>query len=145
MKKDVLITIKGIQKVDGEDDVVELTTVGNYYKRKGSYCMTYDESEATGFEGEQTTLSVDPLGLVTMSRLGRERSQLVIEPGVRHQCHYETEYGPLVLGVLGTSTKSSLTDEGGELNFKYSLDINTALASENEVHVTVKEVKKHDA
>ena len=37
MKKDVVITIKGIQTVDGEQDTVELTTLGSFYRKKETY------------------------------------------------------------------------------------------------------------
>ena len=51
MKKDVMISIKGIQKSEGDRDEVELMTFGNFYKRNNNYYITYDESEATGFQG----------------------------------------------------------------------------------------------
>ena len=41
MKKNVLINIKGIQKIDGVQDVTELFTQGSFYKRNNSYYVTY--------------------------------------------------------------------------------------------------------
>ena len=38
-----------------------------------------------------------------------------------------------------TLTRSGLTDEGGRLEFAYSLDVNTLLASENAVYINVRE------
>ncbi len=139
MKKDVLITIKGIQRADGDNDVVELFTMGRFYRRNGSYYISYDESEATGYEGSKTTLRVDENQRVTMSRSGSLRSQLIIERGVRHQCNYDTGHGSFTIGVLGDSIVSSLTDQGGDIEFKYSLDVNASLTSENEVYINVKE------
>ena len=37
MKKDVMITIKGTQFADNEQDSVELTTVGRLYRRGEAY------------------------------------------------------------------------------------------------------------
>ena len=139
MKKDVMITIKGIQRSDGENDVVELFTMGRFYRKNGSYYISYDESEATGFEGAKTTLKVEQNDRVTMFRSGSMRSQLIIERGVRHQCNYDTGYGSITIGVLGDKIESSLTDEGGDIAFQYSLDVNTSLASENEVYINVKQ------
>ncbi|MDD2955277.1 MAG: DUF1934 domain-containing protein [Oscillospiraceae bacterium] len=140
MKKDVLITIKGIQYQDEEPDTVELTTVGRFYRRDGTYYISYDESEATGFEGSKTTLKVEGEGKVTMLRRGgANSSQLIIEKGARHQCLYDTEYGSLMLGISGSRIVSSLGDDGGELNFKYTLDINASMAVENEVIINVRE------
>lgn len=139
MKKDVMIQIKGIQRVDGELDSVELLTCGRFYRKNDSYYLSYEESETTGFEGCRTTLRVDAEERVTMRRAGRTNSQLVVEKGCRHQCHYDTGFGPLVVGVSGERIKSTLSDKGGELEFSYSMDINAALASENRVIISVKE------
>ncbi len=134
--KEALITIRGVQNADGERDEVELFTTGRFSRKGESFCISYDETEATGFAGTRTTLQVDP-ERVTMSRSGRARSQLIIEQGVRHLCNYDTGYGPLTIGIFGDKIVSSLGENGGELAFKYSLDIETALASENEVYVNV--------
>ncbi|MEG2372570.1 MAG: DUF1934 domain-containing protein, partial [Hydrogenoanaerobacterium sp.] len=90
----------------------------------------------------KTTLKVEDDGRVTMLRSGPNSSQLIIEQGTRHQCQYETDYGNLIMGVSGSKVSSSLSDTGGDLNFKYTLDFNASMASENEVFVSVKEQKK---
>lgn len=139
MKKDVLISIKGIYKNDEDQDVVEMFTTGTYYKKNGDYYISYKESGATGFEGSRTTLRVEQEDRVTMQRSGPARSQLIIERGVRHQCHYDTGMGDMMIGVLGGSIRSTLGDCGGNLHFNYSLDINSLLTSENELYIHVKE------
>lgn len=140
MKKDVLIKIKGTQLTDGDRDVVEVLTTGSFCRRDKSYYIIYDESEATGFEGAKTVLRYEPAeSRVTMSRTGTTKSRLVIEKGRRHQCSYDTGYGSLMVGVLGSSLRSTLSDEGGSISFGYSLDINTALTSENTVDILVAE------
>ncbi|MCI8441258.1 MAG: DUF1934 domain-containing protein [Provencibacterium sp.] len=138
MKKQVLISIRGIQRVEGEEETVELLTVGNLYRKKDGYYLTYEETEATGFEGAKTTLHLEEGHRVTMQRSGPYRSHLIVEQGRRHQCCYETGYGELLIGVSGGAVSSTLTDEGGNLHFRYSLDVNTSLASENEVFIQVK-------
>ncbi len=139
MKKQVLITIKGIYTTDGDRDVVELFTTGDFYKRGNNYYIRYKESEATGYDGTTTTLKVEPDRRVTLTRTGTSASQLIVERGVRHQCSYDAGGGPLTLGVSGGSIVTNLDSNGGSLEFKYSLDINTLLASENEVYVSVKQ------
>jgi len=139
MKKDVLINIKGIYRADEDQDVVEIFTTGEYYKKDGDYYICYEESEATGFEGSHTTLRVEREGRVTMQRAGSTQSHLVVEQGVRHHCQYDIGYGDMMIGVCGSGVKSTLDDTGGKLWIKYSLDINSILASENEMYVSVKE------
>lgn len=138
MKKDVLITIKGIQKIDQEQDTTELFTHGEFYKKDGSFFITYTESETTGFDGSITTLAVQGNEKVTLIRSGAAKSHLIMERGSRSVGHYGTLAGELAIGVYGRSIESSLTEKGGDLFFSYSLDVNTSLVSENEVYVTVK-------
>ena len=136
MKKDAMISIKGIYNVDGSPDTVELLTCGRFYRRNNSYWVTYDETETTGYEGHKTTLHIEP-DKVTMRRSGLSESQLVVQSGKRHQCLYDTGFGAITVGVNGRAVKSTLDDNGGIVDFSYSMDINTALTSENRVIIKV--------
>ena len=140
MKKDVLITIKGTQKVAGDEDVIEMMTTGRFYRKNKLYYISYEETEATGYAGCRTTLKVGPRDKVTMTRFGPSRSQLIVEQNVRHQCQYDTGYGAMTIGVMGSVFESTLGENGGKLTFGYTLDIETTVASENVVEITVKEL-----
>lgn len=142
MKKDVLIHIKGIQLINGERDTTELFTQGSFYRRNGNYYITYDESEATGFVGSKTTLKVEENRKVTLIRNGSSRSHLIVERGERNIGQYGTEQGNLTIGINAHKIESRLTDEGGELFFSYSLDVNASLISENEVTIQVEQNKQ---
>ena len=52
---DVLISITGTQRVDGEEETIELTTAGGMEPAGEGWTLTYDESAATGMEGVTTT------------------------------------------------------------------------------------------
>lgn len=144
MKKDVLISIKGISSIDGESDTMELTTLGNLFTKNGKQIICYKESEATGFAGTTTMLEVEGDNSVVLKRRGTNRSELIIEKGKRHLCHYDTGEGEIMIGVFSDSITNSLSDSGGDVSFKYSLDINSSLASENEVYINVKECQKFE-
>lgn len=140
MKKDVLISIRGIQRIDDDKEETELFTHGNYYHRENEYYIIYEESGATGYDGSRITLRINEAGnKVTLVRSGSARSHLVIESGCRNIGHYGTTEGELVIGVNTRMIDSRLTDQGGDLHFSYSLDINSSLVSENEVYIKVKE------
>lgn len=139
-KREVCITIRGLQRVDNQENTIELFTVGDLSEQDGSLYLSYDESEATGFEGSRTTLRIQDSSCVTMNRTGVARTQLIVEKGKRHQCVYDTGCGDMFIGVLGNYISSTMTNKGGKLDFKYSLDINTSLASENEVSIDVREM-----
>ncbi len=140
MKKDVIIYIKGTQEVDGEKDCIELVTKGCYYKRRDVRYLSYEEMDEEDTEPTMKTLiKVEDNKCVTLTRSGKRRQQLIIENGNRHQCYYDNGYDEWILGIQGSRIENALEDNGGTLNFKYSLDINAMYASENEMNIIVKE------
>ncbi|MFA9381391.1 MAG: DUF1934 domain-containing protein [Acetanaerobacterium sp.] len=143
VKKDVLISIKGISNIDGEEDTMELTTLGNLFMKDGKQIISYKESVATGFDGTTTMLEVLGNRSVVLKRRGTNRSELIIEKGRRHLCHYDTGEGEIMIGVFSDSITNTLGETGGDVSFKYSLDINSNLASENEVYINVKECQRN--
>lgn len=140
MREDYLITIHGIMEQDGERDSVKLMTRGSFVKRNDSYFITYQETEATGYKDCITTVKLEGLNKVSMLRFGPTPSQLVIEKGKRHVCHYDTGTGALSLGVAADEIESRLNSRGGRLKFSYMLDVDAASISRNIVDITVKQV-----
>ena len=139
MSEDYFIKITGTQESDGETNSVELMTRGSFVHRGGSYYISYRETEATGYEGCTTTVKLDKLGKVSMLRYGPMPSQLVIERGRRHICHYDTGHGTITMGIAADEIVADLTDRGGSLHFSYNLDINANPFSKNTVNITVRE------
>jgi len=88
MKKDVLITIKGLQSYeDQDDDTIELVTTGTYYKKDDDYYIVYKESELTGLGETTTTVKVEP-NRVTVIRFGDTKSHMIFEEGEKHISYY---------------------------------------------------------
>jgi len=112
MKKDVIITIKGTQKIDGELDSIELLTCGRFYRKDRDYFLSYDESETTGFAGRRTTVRIEDGQRVTMQRTGPILSQLIVEKGRRHQCIYNMGEGEdaVTVGPLTVSKAAYSVD-----------------------------------
>ena len=128
VEENYLITIKGTMEQNGENDTVELMTRGNFVQRGNSYYIVYAETEATGYAGCTKT-----------------SSQLIIEKGIRHLCHYETGYGSISLGVAADVIEHNLLPDGGELQFSYTLDSGAeTLISRNSVLITVEPLKKQE-
>lgn len=140
MDENYLLKIKGTMEQDGQSDSIELMTRGSYVHREGAFYIIYKESEATGFSGSTTTVKVsEDARRVAMLRYGKNASQLIIEKGTRHLCHYETGYGAHSLGVAADEIAHELGDDGGRLQFSYTLDSgNEDFISRNLVDITVK-------
>ena len=137
MKKDVMLTIRGTQRIDGQEETIELLTCGQFVRRSNSYWITYDESETTGFAGFKTTLRIEPNRVTMRRRSEKSSTNLVIESGARHQCAYDTGFGLLHIGISGTHVNSQLTDDGGKVDFAYSMDVDAALQAEQRVVIEV--------
>ena len=139
MEENYLITIKGTMEQDGDRDSVELMTRGSLVHKDGAFYIIYKESEATGYEGCTTTVKVgEDASRVSMTRFGKVPSQLIVEKGRRHLCHYDTGFGAVSLGVAADVIEHALTDEGGRLQFSYTLDSGAEnFISRNLVDITV--------
>lgn len=138
MKKDAIISIHGRQELDDpETDIITLVTSGRYYRRGGSYYVTYDETDLTGMTGTKTTLKVSPSS-VTVLRTGLYPSQLVFEEGKRHMSLYDTDFGQLTVAVRTERIESTLGDDGGSLRVRYAVEIDHAHAGINSLHIDVR-------
>lgn len=140
--KKVTITLKSISDSGhGAPDIMELITEGTFKPIKlgnaDGWEISYEDSEATGFAGSTTTVTCIGDELASMRRSGSADSHLVIEKDRRHHCHYGTEYGDMLLGISASRIINRLSEEGGMLYFKYTIDINSAFVSENEIYFEV--------
>ncbi len=139
MKEDYIISIEGTIDQEGETDTINLMTRGSFLCNDDEFSISYEETEATGYEGNITTVKVEKDNKVSMLRSGNAPSQLVIERGQRHICHYENGYGSLSLGVAADEIENKLNEKGGMLVFSYTLDSGETQISRNQVKITVQE------
>ena len=141
MEKDVVISIKGIQKYEGQDsDTIELVTEGRLTRDEGVYTLSYQESELTGLEGTLTTIQVEG-EQVTLMRVGEVNSQMVFQEGRRHLSMYNTPYGAMAIGVNTRHLLAELTDQGGDIEIDYAIEVDHAIAGRNIFQIKVKEAE----
>ena len=144
MEKDVIISIKGMQAYEGnEEDAVELVTEGRLLDcGEDGLTLTYQESELTGMEGTLPSFHLEKNGRVTLLRMGEVNSQMVFEEGRRHLSLYQTPYGELSVGVLANRVKNTVDMSGGELELDYAIELDHALAGQNLFRIQVREDKR---
>ena len=126
-----------------EEERIEIMTYGTFVKKGGSYYITYKETQTVGFEGCTTTIKIAEDGSrVALLRFGRISTQLIIERDRRNICYYETEVGPVTLGVTGDGITSALTEKGGTASIRYLLDADdpTALINRTTLELRVEHV-----
>ena len=138
MKKDVVVTIVDKHYSDGEWQTAELMTSGTLLGSGENYTLSYDERDAE-LENCRTVLRVEGEERITMTRKGRYAAHFVLEKGKRHNCHYATPHGELLMGIYTGDIVSRMTPSGGRLEFRYTIDFDASFSSENELYLTVKE------
>lgn len=137
---DYLISVTGIQEVDGEKDKIELTTVGSFMiNSRGNFYIGYKEYDEENPEvSSNNVVKVEGDSKVTIIRNGRTQTRLILEKGRRHQCHYRTVMGDLMIGVSTDTIQNKLRENGGKLHVSYELDFNNEMMSRNEFFIDVK-------
>ena len=142
MEKDVVISIKGMQRYeDAPPDTIELVTEGRLARDgSGSYTLSYQESELTGLEGTLTTIQVEG-EQVTLMRVGEFNAQMVFQEGRRHLSMYNTPYGAMAIGVNTRHLLADLNDQGGDIEIDYAIEIDHAIAGRNVFQIQVKEAQ----
>ena len=138
MKK-VLVKIKGTQGLDGQKDVIELSTEGTLRVFENEYTITYSEDQTVEGSNTKTLLTITEDNTVILERRGDLNSRLIITGGERNSCLYAIPQGSLTLGIYGKEVKCDMTESGGRVKMVYTIDIDLQPLSENEVEILVEE------
>lgn len=130
MKRKIDLVVTGTQTIDGEKHTTQINTVGTYESTDGGYKLEY-EDYVDGDVSTTSTIEVFSPNEVNIVRNGDICSNMSVYAGERHQCHYRTPFGAVLLGVSGK--KVEVKDDS--LYIKYMLDTNPNVLSENEVDI----------
>ncbi|MDE5834863.1 MAG: DUF1934 domain-containing protein [Ruminococcus sp.] len=136
MKKTQLISLLSTQVQDDEKTESELFTNAEISCTKNYSTITYEDTEATGFEGSVTTVKVNGNKEASVIRTGTSNSLLLLEKGKKSYCQYGTPFGMFQIGVYTHAIENTLS-ENGRLYLKYTLDLNASKLSDNEITITI--------
>lgn len=143
MEKNYIVSVLGIQEVDGEKDRVEIITEGDMIEKNGRTYISYKEYSDDNPEISSSNLiKIEDNNRITIIRKGETESRLILEKGKRHQCFYRTMAGNLMIGIFTESMDISVNKKGAKINVKYSIDFNNDLMSKNEIKIKIKEKVK---
>lgn len=144
MKK-VLITIRGTQGIDDDNQAVEFMTCGLMRKTADDdLVLSYSDDQILAEAGKKpvkTRLTIDKRDRVTIERGGELSSRIVIEKGVRNNCLYSVSGLDLTLGIYGKTVHNNMNEKGGKISLTYEIDANMRRISDNKIEITVKEVQ----
>ncbi|MBQ1546337.1 MAG: DUF1934 domain-containing protein [Clostridia bacterium] len=140
-----LLTIHGIQYLDGETETEELVTTAQYAERGGKKLIRYKELVDTEGAGEMTvsnTIKIES-GKVTLTKKMEGRTgNMIFERGVRHQSMYANEAATLMIGVYTDMIDEKISADGGVMEIVYSIDFNGGFESDNRILITLKKMEE---
>lgn len=135
---DVQISLRSVQKMDGETETTELTANGTMERLPDGMRLCYTESMKDG--GAAVTVTVRGAQTI-LERRGEISSHMIVEEGKRHACRYETPYGRLNLHTQGKRLSFAVSGNTATLQAVYTLDMNGA-CTEQEIEFRIKEVSQ---
>ncbi len=140
MKKNVVITVRGLQRSVSEDEPVEVISAGTYLRKADTHYLSYEEADEDGnITKNRIKITGDSL---EMTKQGSVATQMIFVKGQKQYTCYVTPYGELMLGM--TTKHIRLTEEEQQLSVAlcYDLEINGTHMSECELDIEVKEYTK---
>ena len=137
--KKVIVKVKSRQSINNEEDdqeVIELITPGEFYKKENIYFAAYEETEISGMKGTTTTLKIgsDEVNLI---RFGNVNSCLRFKKGIKDVSFYKTQYGVIELVVKVLEIDINIGDNGGDLRLLYELEAGGQQSSTNELCIKI--------
>jgi len=126
MTEQVLISIKGLQFIENEDDemeAVELVTVGRYYSRDNQKYIKYEEI-FEGIEGTAENLVKIRDNVLEVRKKGVVEVHMVFEKEKKNISYYTTPYGTIQMGVVTKNLDINEDKESIDIKVDYVLEVN---------------------
>lgn len=137
MKKNVVITVRGLQRQVDEDEPVEVISAGTYLRKDDTHYLSYEEADEDG-KITKNRIKITP-DSIEMTKQGGITTQMIFMMGQKQYACYETPFGELTLGM--TTKHIKVTEENRQLfaALRYDLEVNGSHVSECELDIEVKE------
>lgn len=116
-----LITITDINRTPDGDESAQVITKGCMIGGPENYTLHFTEM-LDGENSCDTRLTVRQRRSASVLRTGAYNSEMIIEAGRRHNCHYVTPYGEFMIGIFAKSVESTVEMNGGKLKMNYTID-----------------------
>lgn len=138
----VLMKINAHQEsADGQEDVMELLTIGNHYNKNGIVYLMYEETELSGMKGCVTALKIDG-DVVKLRRYGTQSREMHFEKGKKYWGVYETPIGFVDMEILTNEVDNRLRRDGssGTVVINYEVSLKGLLEAHNTLEVKVAKI-----
>ena len=139
MKKNVKVSISGIQNNDGEE-TVEVVSVGEMMQRDDHICVSYEEAadNAAGVDCQlvKSMLKVKP-DQIEIIKKGAAQTHMVFIEDRDTISYYSTPFGELEVAIHTDRLERRERDNGFQILLEYALEINASHMSNCNVDIRV--------
>lgn len=141
MKKDVLVSISGLQYEIDKDEAVEVISAGKYYKRDEKHYVLYEEmlEDITGTTNCTIEISGKKLDII---KRGINNVHMIFEENTKNTTFYHTPYGDLLVGIYTKLMKVKEEEDKLTVDVEYSLDINYSHVSDCQIQIKITSKKQ---
>lgn len=121
MKQKAIISVSSKQSLN-QEDIIEVVTPGDFYKKENYYYAVYEETEISGMSGTTTTLKIgkDKFSLI---RMGSTSAKMDFDKKVKNISMYNTPYGTLELKIETKDLDINIDDDGGNVLVNYNMSL----------------------
>lgn len=138
MTNEVLLTISGLQLLDGEEGVpIEVVTPGSYYYRNGKHYILYDEVMEGCTDHIHNTVKIGEESLEVIKK-GASNTHMVFEKNKKNVTCYATPFGNLSVGIMAHRIRIDESDTDIDVEVGYSLDVNDEYLVDCSIALNVK-------
>ena len=137
MKKNVVITVRGLQAEINADEAIEVISAGTYMRKDNTHYLSYEEADEDG-KITKNRIKISETG-IEMVKQGNIATQMMFTLGEKQYSCYATPFGDMTLGIL---TKYIQVEEKEDIllaNLRYGLEVNGTHMSDCELNIKVKE------
>lgn len=136
MTKEVLLTLKGLQFDQREEDAdqIETVLVGDYYKRNGKHYVIYEEMVEGFTQATKNRLKFSE-HMLELSRSGLVNVHMVFQENKKNLTSYNTPFGQILIGIDTKKIRIEEAEDTVVVDVDYALDINYEFLAD--CHITV--------
>ena len=133
----VVVKVLGNQKdIYGEENKIEVVSVGKHYCKNDVHSVLYNDSESLGVDHTSTLLKIDKDN-VTLIRKGKVEQTQFFKKLETSSSNYKTPFGNMRLTVLTKELDIAFGTVTGEIVIDYELAIDGQWQSENELRINI--------
>lgn len=133
LKREVKIQIKGIQRNEEAEEIIETAAFGEFDQTNENYYLKYEEVSEEG-EITKTLIKMQDKTIEVIKR-GSIESKMVFIPNEVTETNYSTCYGVLVMAVSTMHTEFHVTEQKVEAEIEYILYLNGTMVSVNFLNI----------